>query len=89
TNRPAGGYVLYVGSLSSRKNISGVLAVAIRLAREDGVTTQLVGASSDILTPIAANIPDDVRDKVRLVGPVTELSALADLYRDAACLLFP
>ncbi len=83
------GYVLYVGSLSSRKNIDGVLAVAIRLAREDGVSTLLVGASSDILTPIAANVPDDIRDKVRLVGPVTDLAALAQLYREAACLLFP
>lgn len=88
-HRPDPGYVLYVGSLSSRKNIDGVLAVATRLAREDGVTTLLVGASSGILTPIAATVPADVRDKVRMIGPVTDLDSLARLYRDASCLLFP
>ncbi|OYU35996.1 glycosyltransferase family 1 protein [Novosphingobium sp. PASSN1] len=89
---PAGmapGYMLYVGSLSQRKNIHGVVAVAVRLAREDGCATLIVGGGSDILSPIAAEVPADVAHLVRFIGPVTELDALGQLYRDAGCLLFP
>ena len=86
---PVPGYLLYVGSLSRRKNIHGVLAVAVRLAREDGLRTLIVGGGSEILAPIAGNIPPDVAHLVRFTGPVTELDALGQLYRDAGCLLFP
>lgn len=86
---PAPGYMLYVGSLSRRKNIHGVVEVAVRLAREDGRATLIVGGGSDILAPIAAEIPADVAHLVRFTGPVTELDALGRLYRDAGCLLFP
>jgi len=86
---PAPGYLLYVGSLSRRKNIHGVLAVAVKLAREDGLATLIVGAGSDILAPIAGDVPADVAHLVRFAGPVTELGALGRLYRDAGCLLFP
>lgn len=83
------GYMLFVGSLSRRKNIHGVIAVAVRLAREDGLRTLIVGGGSDILAPIAGEIPEDVAHLVRFTGPVTELDALGRLYRDAGCLLFP
>lgn len=83
------GYILFVGSLSRRKNIHGVLEVAVRLAREDGLRTLIVGGGSDILSPISGVVPADVAHLVRFTGPVTELDALGQLYRGAACLLFP
>jgi len=86
---PALGYMLYVGSLSRRKNIHGVLAAAVRLAREDQRATLIVGGGSDILAPIAGAIPADVAHLVRFTDPVTELAALGRLYRDAGCLLVP
>lgn len=86
---PEPGYLLYVGSLSRRKNIHGVLEVAIRLAREDGLATLIVGGGSDILAPIAGDVPADIAHLVRFTGPVTELDALGRLYANAACLLFP
>ncbi|MFM9936644.1 MAG: glycosyltransferase family 4 protein [Novosphingobium sp.] len=85
----AAGYLLYVGSLSQRKNIHGVLAVAVRLAREDGQATLIVGGGSDILAPIAGAVPADVAHLVKFTGPVTALEALGELYRNAGCLLFP
>ena len=87
--QPVPGYLLYVGSLSRRKNIHGVLAVAVRLAREEGLATLIVGGGSDILAPITGEVPADVAHLVRFIGPVTELDALGRLYRDAGCLLFP
>lgn len=86
---PHPGPVLYVGSLSQRKNIHGVIAAATQLAREDGRETLIVGATSDILAPIAAGVPADVAEKVRFLGPVSDLAALEGLYRRAGCLLFP
>lgn len=81
--------VLYVGSLSRRKNVERVIAVAQRLAREDGVRTVLVGASNDILAPIRASVAPDVAHMLEFVGQVPSLEVLAGYYRRAACLLFP
>jgi len=81
--------VLYVGSLSRRKNLERVIAAAQRLAREDGVRTVFVGASADILTPIRAGIAPDVAHMLEFAGQVPCLEALAGYYRRASCLLFP
>lgn len=83
------GHVLYVGSFSARKNIQGVIATAIRLAREDGTRTVLVGASSEILAPIRMAIPPELSSLITLAGQVEDIDQLAALYRDARCLLFP
>lgn len=81
--------VLYVGSLSRRKNVEQVIAVAQRLAREDGVRTVLVGAGNEILAPIRAAIAPDVAHMLEFVGQVPCLEALEGYYRRASCLLFP
>ncbi|RDE06327.1 glycosyltransferase family 1 protein [Sphingomonas aracearum] len=82
-------YALYVGSFSRRKNFDGVLATAIRLAREDGLPTLLVGASGHFLAPPDGIIPSDVAPLIRMVGQVEDIDVLARLYLDAACLIFP
>lgn len=82
-------YALYVGSLSTRKNVSRVLEAAVALARSDGVTTQIVGSTGHILRSPGISIPADVADRVRLVGQVEQVDRLAELYAGARCLLFP
>lgn len=81
--------VLYVGSLSRRKNVERVIEVAQHLAREDGVRTVLVGSSHKILAPIRAGVASDVAHMLEFIGQVPDLEILADYYRRAACLLFP
>ena len=83
------GYGLYVGSLSQRKNFGGVLATAIRLAREDGLAFRIVGSRGTILSPTDVAVPEDVADKITFVGQVEDLEVLADMYRGAHFLLFP
>lgn len=83
------GYMLYVGSFSQRKNWDGVLATAIRLAREDGISTILVGSRGGFLAEGAIEIPDDVALLIRVRGQVESLAELGRLYAGAACLLFP
>jgi glycosyltransferase involved in cell wall biosynthesis len=80
---------LYVGSLSLRKNVEGVLATAISLARERGLRFKMVGESNAILSEIATHIPDDLRHLIEFCGQVEDQASLKALYRGASFLLFP
>lgn len=82
-------YALYVGSLSRRKNIEGVLELAVRLWREEGLRFVIVGSAGTTLMPVALDVPEDARDAVRFVGQIEDVRSLADLYRHASCLVFP
>lgn len=86
---PCEGYALYVGSLSLRKNADGVIRTAIKLAREDGIRTVILGSGSTILTPLSITIPDDVKHLIEFVGATPDLDTLGRYYRRAACLVFP
>ncbi len=88
-DHPRQGYLLYVGSFSRRKNFDGVLAAAIRLAREDGLKSVFAGAGGPILTPMETDVPADVRDHIRFAGQVEDIDELAALYAGARCLLLP
>lgn len=85
----AGRYVLYVGSLSRRKNIEGILRLAVRLWREEGVRTVLAGSAGTMLRPVTLNIPEDAQAAIVFTGQIEDLDVLASLYRHADCLIFP
>lgn len=82
-------YGLYVGSLSQRKNVAGVIATAVALARERGLRFRLAGQGSTIFSDIAAAVPADVRHLIDFCGQVDDEAALGALYRGASFLLFP
>lgn len=81
-------YGLYVGALSQRKNIDGVIAAAIALARHRGLRFKFVGPASGIATAIAGRLPADVRPLITFRGYVTDDELIA-LYSGASLLLFP
>ncbi len=83
------GYLLYVGSLSQRKNIEGVLAASVAMARKHGIRSILVGEQGSCLRRRELSVPSDVKDLVTFLGQVEHQDTLADLYRGASCLLFP
>ncbi|MFD2031771.1 hypothetical protein ACFSKM_18360 [Ancylobacter dichloromethanicus] len=78
---PDRGYLLYIGALSQRKNIMGVLSAAIQLAREDGTPFVFVGSSTSVHTSMAFEIPDDVSDRIVLLGHIEDAAVLAELVR--------
>lgn len=80
---------LYVGSLSKRKNIEGVIETAIRLAREQGLRFVFVGGAGSAFATAHFDIPTDVAGRLEFVGQVDDGAVLADYYRRAAVLLFP
>ena len=88
-DRPRPGYGLYVGSMSRRKNIHGVIGAAIALGRKRGLHFKLVGSTSAILSNVATDIPADTRPLIEMMGQVDDPHALEELYRGAAFLLFP
>lgn len=82
-------YLLYVGSLSQRKNISGLVDTAVHFARHYQQSFLFVGSGSSILTESKIALPDDVLPYVRFAGHVDDLQLLAEIYRNAKCLVFP
>jgi glycosyltransferase involved in cell wall biosynthesis len=83
------GYVLYVGSLSKRKNFPTMFDAAVQLARKRGFHFVFVGGTAATLTASNLTLPDDVREKVRFAGQINDTRQLGSYYRDAACFMFP
>jgi len=86
---PEPGYLLYVGALTHRKNLTGLLDTGVRLAREKGLRLVVVGSTTTIHTHVSLTLDDDVRDKITFLGQIENTETLADIYRGACCLLFP
>jgi glycosyltransferase involved in cell wall biosynthesis len=86
---PPPGYVLYVGSLSKRKNFPRVLETACRLARKREFRFVFVGEAAKSLVATLAEVPDDIVSRITFVGDVNDPTILSAYYRNAACLLFP
>ena len=82
-------YILYVGSLSQRKNIEGVLAASIAMARRYGMRSILAGEQGSCLRKRELSVPSDVSNLVTFVGQIENQDTLAELYSGASCLLFP
>lgn len=81
--------VIYVGSLSKRKNFPAMLAAAIRLARKRGTEFAFFGGVSQGLKATLAEVPHDVCGRIHFHGQVNDWEQLLAAYQSASCLLFP
>lgn len=84
-----GNFVLYVGSLSKRKNFPGMLQVACRLARRRGINFVFVGSVPNGFSGSDSIVPKDVRSHISFTGQINDSEELRAHYRRARCLLFP
>ena len=82
-------YLLYVGSFSPRKNFARIVEVAVRLAREDGLETRIVGSGGPVLRAPEYRNPAAVPEPDGMAGRGERLDELAELYAGARCLIFP
>lgn len=82
--------VLYVGSLTRRKNMTRLLQACVELAsaRQD-ITFTFVGATPDNLKGGEIELPEAVRDRFQFLGQVNDQRKVAEQYRTASVLLFP
>ena len=86
---PEAGYLLYVGSLSLRKNLQGLFDAAVRLARENALRFVFVGSTASIHTPTLIEPSPDVADRITFLGHIEDAHVLAEIYKRARCLVFP
>ena len=83
-------YLLYVGSLSRRKNVQGVIAASETLFEEfPNLTTVLVGGGTKVFNTREFEIPAKIRDRFIFRGQVNDAAEIFWLYRRAACFVFP
>jgi glycosyltransferase involved in cell wall biosynthesis len=80
-------FVLHVGGFSQRKNVDGVFAVAVALARQ-GIAFRLVGQRNDRSDEFLKPLDAELRSLITFTGYVDN-DELARLYREASCLLYP
>jgi glycosyltransferase involved in cell wall biosynthesis len=83
-----GNYILYVGTLSRRKNFPGMFEVACRLARRRGFRFVFIGGLPKGFATSGSGIPEDLRSFITFTGQVENVGILARYYREAACFLF-
>lgn len=82
-------YVLYVGSVSACKNLSGMLAAFARLAEQRPDLHLVVAAgTSAVFAPVRLVTDARVRDRIVFLGHAGD-HVLANAYRHASCLVLP
>jgi glycosyltransferase involved in cell wall biosynthesis len=82
-------YVLYVGSLSRRKNLDGLIKVATNLGRKRRLSFVFVGSTPGALANVGAKIPEDVISGIRFEGQIDSWEVLRRYYQTASCFFFP
>lgn len=81
--------LLYVGALNPRKNPQGILQAVSLLARRMKFRLVLAGGGSKSFQNKELAIPKGLSDRVELTGQINDTDQLIELYRNAACLVFP
>ena len=82
-------FVLWVGSLSKRKNPQGLIDAIQILRRNHDIGLLMAGAGHRSFKDARLKIPPEIADRVWLLGQVDDEAELADLYEHALCLAFP
>jgi glycosyltransferase involved in cell wall biosynthesis len=82
-------FVLYVGSLSKRKNFPGMFEVASHLARSRNLRFVFIGGTSKGISDSMAEVPEDLHNRIIFLGQVNDWELLMGYYQSALCLFFP
>ena len=82
-------FVLWVGTLISRKNPHGAIDAMLRVNRRIKLPLTMVGASYAGLAAVGCDFPPGADRAIRLLQRVQTFAEIVALYRSAACLLFP
>ena len=82
-------YVLYVGSLSKRKNFPTLLDATYQLARARDLEFIFVGAVPQGIAASMITVPKDVVPRIKFAGQIDDTATLMTYYRSATCFVFP
>jgi len=81
--------VLYVGSLTRRKNADGLARAAVELARTTDLEFVFVGATGASFEASGLTVPAELADRITFLGQVNDPSRIEEEYRRASVFLFP
>lgn len=81
-------YVLFVGSLTRRKNLQGLINAMALLPAEHSMPLVIVGVGGKVFQNADLNLPDVLADRVLFIGKVSD-QILGEIYRRATCFVFP
>lgn len=82
-------HILYVGSLSKRKNFPRMLEVACSLASKKGYKFTFVGGTAGGLLESRSGVPQAIQSLITFAGQVNDTEKLMQFYRRATVFMFP
>ncbi|HWI54827.1 MAG TPA: glycosyltransferase family 1 protein, partial [Desulfobacteria bacterium] len=82
-------FVIYVGSLSRRKNLQGVIEAVALLNKRIDVPAVVVGAGGKSFKNDQFGVPEEAVRKIDFKGQVNDTQYILSLYKAASCLVFP
>jgi glycosyltransferase involved in cell wall biosynthesis len=82
-------YILWVGTLSKRKNPQGVIDALTLLNLDVNIDLVVAGAGHRGFTGHGLRIARELQERIEFKGQIDDAAALSALYRDAHCLVFP
>jgi glycosyltransferase involved in cell wall biosynthesis len=87
--RLPGRYILYVGSLSRRKNFHGFVAAAQMVLKDDPTLhAVVVGGSSAVFAGCGIDLDPELKERFHFLGQVNNVAVMMATYRAAECLVF-
>lgn len=81
--------ILYLGSLSLRKNFEGFIKAAQIIQKKENVEFLVVGSKRDIFSKSAIKPQKSLLEGFRFLGQIEEWPTIKQIYSEAFCLVFP
>ena len=86
----AGGYILTVGSINSRKNLMGMVKALEMIPEDERLPLVVVGNGREYRQRVEEYIDSHhLREWVRIESNIHEAERLKELYAGAVCMLYP
>ena len=86
----AGGYILTVGSINSRKNLMGMVKALEMIPKDERLPLVVVGNGREYRQRVEEYIDSHrLREWVRIESNIHEAERLKELYAGAVCMLYP
>jgi glycosyltransferase involved in cell wall biosynthesis len=81
--------ILYVGALSRRKNIDGLISAFELVCQEKDIQLSIVGASGQSFQRLKKKSHVNCRDRIKFWGQINDPETLVKLYQKNIGLIFP
>jgi glycosyltransferase involved in cell wall biosynthesis len=82
--------LLYVGSLTKRKNAQGLITLAKNICSKDtSVRFLFVGSNGRSFEDVDLNVPEELKERILFLGQINDEKELVGLYNNCRLFVFP